>query len=388
MAAVNKILTHPFYIILKKVVKWTLLVLTMLFALLLLASAWGGRVNPANSTLFPVLNLALPFIFIANLVVMGLWLVMFRWRYALISLAAILLSWGSIRQVCPINVFSHAGKATKENSLRVLTFNVMNFGPYDQSNHNPSASMRYVLDQNVDVVVLQEGSQERDYMRLSNIEMMTDELKKKYPYRSDAYHDLMIFSKYPFTVVEDSTLRRDLGRVSMPEPRYQHYARGYDLQLPKGRQLRIVNLHLHTIGMVDRDKDLYMKITKNKVKSEEEFRKIKSSLYRKLGVSFKIHAQEAEMVRKFLDKCPKNVILCGDFNETPASYCYRTLRGDDMSDAFVDCGFGLKPTFHDKRMYFKIDHIMYRGDLKAVDWYRDKAGDSDHYPQVATFVWK
>ena len=31
---------------------------------------------------------------------------------------------------------------------------------------------------------------------------------------------------------------------------------------------------------------------------------------------------------------------------------------------------------------------MYRGSLDAVAWKRDKSGDSDHYPQVATFVWK
>lgn len=357
-------------------------------AILLVASAWGGYVNPNTFSFLSFLTLGLPIILTINFFIMIAWLVVLRWRYALISFAAIVISWGSVRMVFPINVFSSNVKATPENSLRVMTFNVMNFGPYDPSNHTPSASMRYILDQDADIVLLQEGSQERNYMKLSNIEMMADELEKKYPYHSDGRHDLVILSKYPYIVVNDTILKNAPGSLKSCNPEYLYYARGYDLLLPNGRQLRLVNLHLHSIGLDDNDKDLYMRITKNNIDNEDEFRKIKSSLYNKLAATFKIHAHEAQMVRNFLDKCPNNVILCGDFNEAPASYCYRTVRGDDMRDAFVDCGFGFKHTFHDKRMFFKIDHIMYRGNLEAVDWRRDKAGESDHYPQVATFVWK
>ena len=64
------------------------------------------------------------------------------------------------------------------------------------------------------------------------------------------------------------------------------------------------------------------------------------------------------------------------------------LRRRDMRDTFTECGNGFAHTYHDNRFYFKIDHIMYRGSLDAVAWKRDKSGDSDHYPQVATFVWK
>ncbi len=372
----------------KRTIKVILLCLTVLMALLLLASACGGYVNPNSYSFFSFLTLGLPVILTINFVIMLAWLVALRWRYALISFAAIVLSWGSVRMVFPLNVFSSSVKATPENSLRVLTFNVMNFGPYDPSNHTPSASMLYILDQDADVVLLQEGSQERNYMKLSNVEMMAGELEEKYPYHSDGRHDLVILSKFPYTVINDSTLMNSPGSIKSHDPEYRYYARGYDLLLPNGRQLRLINLHLHSMGLNDSDRELYMNITQNNIDSEKEFRKIKSSLYNKLAATFKFHAHEAQMVRKFLDKSPQNVVLCGDFNDTPASYSYRTVRGDDMSDAFVDCGFGFKHTFHDKRMYFKIDHIMYRGDLEAVEWRRDKAGDSDHYPQVATFVWK
>ncbi len=375
----------------KHTVKVLSLCVTVVVALLLVASAWGGYVNPKSFSFLSVLTLGLPLILLLNVVIMIAWLVVLRWRYALIGFAAIVLSWGSVRMVFPVNVFSSSEKASAANSLRVMSFNVMNFGPYDPGNHTPSSSMRYILDQDADVVLLQEGSQERDYKRLSNINMMLAELEKKYPYHSDGNHDLVILSKYPYTAINDTTLRRYYGKTGTSESnpqRYQCFARGYDLAMPDGRQLRLVNMHFHSIGLNDNDKELYMQITKTNINSEDDFRKIKSSLYNKLCATFKIHAHEAQMVRDFIDKSPGNVIVCGDFNDPPASYCYRTVRGDDMRDAFVDCGFGFKNTFHDKRMYFKIDHIMYRGDLEAVGWCRDKTGDSDHYPQVATFVWK
>lgn len=384
----GKILEHQGLKMGKLTVKVVLLCLTVLMALLLVASAWGGHVNPTSFSFLSVLTLALPLLLIVNFAIMIAWLVVLRWRYALISTAAMLVCWGSVRMVFPVNVISSAHKATPENSLRVMTFNVMNFGPYDPSNHTPSKSMRYILDQDADVVLLQEGSQERNYLSLSNVEMMTPELEKKYPYHSDGRHDLVILSKYPYTVINDTLLKTGPGAARGGNPEYQYYARGYDLELPNGRQLRLVNMHLHSIGLNNSDKDLYMQITKNNIDSEDEFRKIKTSLYNKLCVTFKFHAHEAQMVRDFIDRSPRNVIVCGDFNDTPASYCYRTVRGSDMSDAFVDCGFGYKHTYHDNRLYFKIDHIMYRGDIEAVAWQRDKAGDSDHYPQVATFVWK
>ena len=194
----------------------------------------------------------------------------------------------------------------------------------------------------------------------------------------------MMLSKYPYHVVPDSafdTLHEAHGGV---------YAKAFDIDLPSGKQLRIVNLHLRSIGMGENDKDLYEDITRRGVNVNErsELHRLKTSFYDKLKRAFERHAVEAQIVREILDSSPGNVVLCGDFNEAPSSYCYRTVRGDDMHDTFQDCGFGLTYTFHDRRMYFKIDHILYRGEMEAVDWRRDKAGDSDHYPQVATFVWK
>lgn len=364
----------------KNTLKVVLLSITVLIAVAMLMSAWGGLVNPTKSRVLPLATLAMPLILIVNLVVALLWLCVLRWKYALIPLAAIIISWSPVSTVCPLNFFSRGN--ANDSTFKVLTFNVANFDYVNQQ--NPSESMRYILDQNADFVLMQEGSQDRNYMTVPNVITMRDELVQKYPYHSDGNRDLVMLSKYPYTVVRDSVY------VNTPDYYGCVCAKTFDIELPSGKQLRILNLHLRTIGMDRDDKNLYDSITKLDVdvKKRSDLRRIKRSLFDKLKRAYELHAEEAVIVRSIIDKSPPNVIVCGDFNDTPSSYCYRTIRGDDLRDSFQDCGLGLTYTFYAKRLFFKIDHILYRGSLEAVDWYRDKVGDSDHYPQVATFVWK
>ena len=363
----------------KNVINKVVVGLTIALALVMITSAWGGLVSPLHSRVIPLLTLAMPFIFILNIMALVVLLVFKNRNMCLVIFAALLISWPGLRTICPLN-FSH-DEAEAENTFRVMTFNVFNFGPYDPSNTSPSESMRYILDQDADFVLLQEGSQERDYLRLSNTKMMRDELERKYPYHSDGNRDLVILSKYPYDVTDE------IGS----DDRTHHYnIKAFDIKLPQGKQLRIINTHLHNTGISQDGREYYEGLTKNRINQDAkaELRTIKHSLLDKLDQSFKIRASEARELRQLIDNGPANVILCGDFNDTPSSYSYRTIKGDDMSDSYVDCGLGLTYTFHKYRMFFKIDHIMYRGNLKAVSWQRDKMGDSDHYPQLVTFEWK
>ncbi len=356
----------------KLTIKTLLLVVTMLAAIAMLISAWGGLVNPAKSRLLPLATLSMPIVIMVNVVVSLVWLCFLKWKYALIPIVAIVVSWSAVSTVCPVNFF--AKNVDADCAFKVLTFNVANFDYINQD--HPSKSMRYILDQDADFVLMQEGSQERDYLEVSNVISMRDEIIEKYPYHSDGNRDLVIMSKYPYQVVPDSVFG-ELDGVCV---------KAFDLQYPGGLQLRILNLHLRTFGMGSDDKKLYDRITKLDVDVKE--RRELSQIIDKLSRAFVIHAKEAAIVRSIIDKSPSNLIVCGDFNDTPSSFCYRTIRGGDLKDTFQDCGTGLTYTFYANHIYFKIDHILYRGNLEAVEWRRDKAGDSDHYPQVATFVWK
>ena len=90
-------------------------------------------------------------------------------------------------------------------------------------------------------------------------------------------------------------------------------------------------------------------------------------------------------MRQLLDDTSGDVLVMGDMNDTPGSFAYRTVCGDDLHDAWAETGLGPIYTFNSHHLYVKIDHILYRGHLKPLWCRRDKAGESDHYPLVALF---
>ena len=101
--------------------------------------------------------------------------------------------------------------------------------------------------------------------------------------------------------------------------------------------------------------------------------------------SFQLRNEDARALRRFIDASPANLIVCGDMNDVPSSHVYRVIRGNDLADAWVEVGNGYAHTFNRHHLPFRIDHILYRGDLVAVGAERPKGGTSDHYPLMATF---
>ena len=142
--------------------------------------------------------------------------------------------------------------SNEQTTFRVMTFNVAGF-------EVESASLRYILDQDADFVVLQEASTGPvDFADLPQHVDMREELEQKYPYHSQGYHDLAILSKLPYTVYNDTTLRQKMGADAANDAEYHYYAKAFDLQVA-GMPLRIINVHLQSIGLNRDDKALYKK---------------------------------------------------------------------------------------------------------------------------------
>jgi endonuclease/exonuclease/phosphatase (EEP) superfamily protein YafD len=59
-----------------------------------------------------------------------------------------------------------------------------------------------------------------------------------------------------------------------------------------------------------------------------------------------------------------------------------------MKDAYEECALGPTITFHASRFYFRIDHVLYKGNFEAIDIERGDQKSSDHYPLLTTFKWK
>lgn len=373
------------------VLRWACVALTLLLCATLILGAYGGHLDPTtHRSFYSLATLAFPFLLAANVAAGLFWVIARHWRMSLFVVAAIVLSWPTVHTVCPLNITSpHVTPAQKKGQFKVLTYNVLDFGflAPGQDSTDPNATMEYILQQDADVVMLQEASLNADYNTMRLTRRYLRELNRKYPYRERGYHDQVILSKHPYKLVEDSVVKRGFGSADDAQQMYHFYARAYDVLVP-GHTVRFINVHLQSIGLSEADRRLYVNLTRKGLDSRSELRAVKRSLVAKLASAFRAHARQAKVIRQIIDQSGENIIVCGDFNDTPASFAYRTIKGNDLHDAWVDCGFGPTYTYRQSRLWFKIDHMLYGGDMVAVESHRDRAGQSDHYPQVTTFVWK
>ncbi len=347
--------------------KYIFRIISIIAAFVLLFSAYGGRVNPNIWTLPSMATLALPVIALCVLVLLAVLALFRQWRSAAVLFGALLLSWPTLRLISPLNLF-HPEADPDKVQLKVLTMNVTQFNWVDGD--KPNKSMRYILDQNADVVVIQEGLVDFSYEQLEPVKPMLKELYKKYPYRKKAFFDVGILSKYPYTEVKSSALDKD---------KLNYFIKAWDVQAPGG-DIRVVSMHLSSLRFTQNDS----KIIESMNKPSNRKRRVKS-VVRKLDNGFRTHVRQVTAMRKLLDETTGDVIVMGDMNDTPGSYTYRTLCGDDLLDAWAESGFGPTYTFHAHHLYVKIDHIFYRGNMKLLTCRRDKEGESDHYPLVAIF---
>ena len=339
----------------------------VLAAFALLFAAYGGRVDPTVWILPALATLVLPVVAIVVIVLMVVLALFWQWRSAAILFAALCLSWPTLRLISPFNIF-HPSADTERPQLKVLTMNVTQFNWQD--GEHPSKSMRYILDQNADIVVIQEGLVDFSYENLPTLKTMLKELYEKYPYRKKHYFDVGILSKYPFEEVKSQALTRDT---------LNYFIKAWDVDAPGG-DLRVVSMHLSSLRFDDNDSKI---LDSMNVPSGRKKRAM--SVMSKLNYGFRTHARQVCAMRELLDETTGDVLVMGDMNDTPGSFAYRTLCADDLRDAWADAGCGPIYTFHAHHLYVKIDHIFYRGDMQLLSCRRDKEGESDHYPLVATF---
>ena len=74
---------------------------------------------------------------------------------------------------------------------------------------------------------------------------------------------------------------------------------------------------------------------------------------------------------------PYSLIVCGDFNDTPLSYAYHSIKGD-LVDAFNLSGKGIGTSFV-KIPALRIDYILHDAAFKSTNYQKYNQILSDHY---------
>ncbi len=195
-------------------------------------------------------------------------------------------------------------------------------------------------------------------------EVYTDTVRKRY------YFGTALFSKFPIVHEGKITFK------SAPSNVCQYT----DLQLPNQDTIRIYNVHLASIRLTYSDYKFLDNIDNeaDTIDLEEGSR----SIFSRMKKAYLARANQVEVIKDHMRQSPHPLILCGDFNDPSFSYTYKTLS-EELSDAVLQSGFFLGPTYANYIPVFRIDYILHDDYFCSSSFETIYKKHSDHYPVTA-----
>ena len=369
---------RPSYRRRKKRKNWAFEIIAAVGAVLLIICAYAGHIDPRSFIGAPFMMLAFMPMLVIMLVLLVAALIWRRWLAVLVAVLSIIATLPVLKYFIGMNSVDNIPPTPADKSLilKVMTYNVLSFNYNEGSlGGKPSATMKLILDADPDVVLMQEGGAAGlDWEDVPSLKPYISQVRSKFPYMYCSPEGLNILSKYPFTTKPLGDVRQGRSPLGYNRDMTSYLARAYDLNMPSGKQLRLIDFRLQSYQLS------FGKSPNVRVSPD-----IKLAPLERMRRSFALRGDDAATLRQAIDESPVNVILCGDMNDVSQSYVYHVISGDDLKDVWAEVGRGYGNTYNRHGLSYRIDQVLYRGDLRALEIKRIKGGSSDHYPLMATF---
>lgn len=340
-------------------------VITLSVYICVAACAFSGHVDPEVHALPSLAVLLMPAALCVWAFLTLLWVAARNRPMIMCSLALFAICSGEFLLIFP---FGHERSLKPgESELKLLTYNIMHGFDNEKYDMPYSRSISYVINSGADVVCMQENYYYDVPKPYACTPGQIDSLTRIYPYKIESsYHNTMALSKVP------------VHKLPLPFDLHDRYDYFDAFEIEKdGVKVVIINVHLTSYGL-----------------NALDFAMLRDGhglhhLEQKLKQAFRMRSRVAEEIARYSEMYSGNVIVCGDFNDVPGSWTYRMLRGSDLHDAYCSTHFGPMTTFNAHHLYFRIDHVLWRGkQIAPLSVRRGSLRASDHYPLTATFVLK
>jgi endonuclease/exonuclease/phosphatase family metal-dependent hydrolase len=349
----------------KKILKNILTGLNLGAVLFLIIAYLSVYISPEKCWVPSFFGLAYPVILIINLFFVVMWLII-NPGYLWISLIVILAGWGFLTRFVQVR-----GKNIDIGDINVLSYNVQYFAGNGKESQKKTAKniKQFLKEQELDIICLQEVRLRKN--NIFNLAQTAEELDniKHYQYaRSSTTYGSVTMTRYPII---------NMGEIRFENSRnitiYTDVMIGNDT-------VRIFNVHLQSYNM---DPDRYS-IIDSGIDEEEDLREVHEIFYR-FKKGFHLRAQQVKVIRRYIEQSPYHIILCGDFNDTPASYSYSQLK-KGLKDAFVCSGTGVGRTYIGRLPSFRIDYIFHSKGFYSYNFKTGNFRSSDHLPVTCSLV--
>jgi endonuclease/exonuclease/phosphatase family metal-dependent hydrolase len=356
----------------KSVFFWLMLLMNIISIAALFVSYLAAWIKPSFYWPIAFFGLAYPFLVLTNLLFFIYWIFRRRW-FAIVPLVSIGIGYNTILDYVQFGNTSYKD----ENSISILSYNAHLFKPiktnkYDKKSKHEMLEM--LLNEKADVLCFQEF-----YYRKKGIYNIKDSIMEKGGYKyykqelfesnETEFMSMAVFSKYK---IINSELIRFYDR---PHANMCLYV---DVEF-KGDTIRIINTHLQSISFQPEDYE-YL----NQVKNVETDMQSNKRIGSRLKKAFILRGDQAEDVKELIEDSPYPVIVCGDFNDTPASYSFNIIS-NGLKNAFREKGSNIGVTYNGAFPNFQIDYLLCTDDFEVCSYKIIKKKYSDHYPVKAEF---
>ena len=325
---------------------------------------------PHQAGLFTFTGLVYPFALGINILFMFLWMALGK-KMFLFPLAVILITINISAGYVQLNPFK---RITTDNSIKALTYNVKYLGKDDASglDREKEKIFTFLEHQKPDIICLQEFDCQKGSFNVMVEELMERTNTKHYIF-TRYYPGSSNTERILLLVKQEVTNKGSLADIH--KRRFAVYA---DIVVHEDT-VRVINCHLQSVYLREED-NLGLNDFTYESQTSGIFQEKSKNIYNKLSRAFEKRALQTAQLKQFITQSPYEVILCGDFNDTPSSYAYSSINSV-MTDAFRKSGRGAGTTYHGKYPSFRIDYIFHSKKIRSAEYHiYNKVDCSDHYP--------
>lgn len=338
---------------------YTLLFFNLVAVFAIGVASLSVYISPTESWIPALFGMAYPYLLILNVVFIILW-IFIKPIFTLFSLLTILAGYNHIG-----NYLQFSGKKTLEKGVRVTSYNVRYFMGNTKfpNKENADHITDFLRQNNADIICLQEVRFNKRHVfdirntRLPQVSHM------QLAHNSYAGGPLTM-TRFPITYMGEIRFKNSGNMII------------YTDILMNADTIRVYNCHLQSYGLQEKEINTIDSI------QFDNHQKTKEKIY-ELSLKFKDalikRAEQAAALREHINGSPYPVIVCGDFNDTPISFTYRTVKGN-LEDSFTESGKGTANTYNGKLPSFRIDYILYSPIFTSYNFEVSALNHSDHFP--------
>ncbi len=334
--------------------------------IILLISFLAAYIPPSASFLFAIAGLGFPIFWMSGLLmVVFLFIISEKWLSML----------GSLILIISAPTFLHYFNLAITEKHREYQYSIFDFNtfglkyPDTTSNQveNQKSLNKYLNSENFSVVCLQEypmkGSKHAPFYKEldEGLHLPYKTLSHYFWDQKNTEYTLVTASRY--LIIDEKVFTRDGLNFAM-------YS---DIKFPKGT-IRVYNIHFQSVKLTTERKLLML----NRHFNLHTLKIQVTDAIRKLRIAFLYREKQALMLAESIKSSPYPVIIAGDFNDTPSSFVYKTMK-KGLKDATSSNNSGFKRTYKFSRFPLQIDYLLHSRSIKSGNFKAKRLHLSDHY---------